>query len=43
LMSTSMCNHCMNFACPFNRVEMKLRETFFKLNPIIDDAWKGVH
>jgi hypothetical protein len=43
LMSRTMCNHCMNFACPFNQVEMKQREAFFKLNPIIDDAWKGVH
>jgi hypothetical protein len=43
LMSRTMRNHCMNFACPFNRAEINLREAFFNLDPIINDAWKGVH
>jgi hypothetical protein len=43
LMSRTMCNHCMNFACPFNRVEITLREAFFNLNPTIADTWKGAH
>jgi hypothetical protein len=41
LMSGLMCNRCMNFACPFNRVEIKVRREFFKRNPIIAKAWKG--
>jgi hypothetical protein len=41
LMSRIMCNRCMNFACPFNRVETSLREAFFNLNPTIANSWKG--
>ena len=41
LMSKTMCNHCMNFACPFNRVKINVRDTFFHLNPTIAVTWKG--
>jgi hypothetical protein len=39
LMGTLMCNHCMNFACPLNRVDQAVREDFFDRNPIIAKAW----
>jgi hypothetical protein len=39
LMSTLMCNHCMNFACPLNRVEQPVRDDFFSRNPIVAKAW----
>ena len=39
VMARFYCNKCMNFACPFNRVERTVREQFFKHNPIISDAW----
>jgi Na+-transporting NADH:ubiquinone oxidoreductase subunit NqrD len=34
------CRHCMNFACPFNRVPNGVRECFFSHNPTVADAWK---
>ena len=40
-MRTAMCAHCMNFACPLNRVEPARREAFFKRNPIIAAAWRS--
>ncbi|MBN1426985.1 MAG: hypothetical protein JXB07_01290 [Anaerolineae bacterium] len=39
LMATLMCNHCMNFACPLNRVEQSVREDFFSRNPVVARAW----
>lgn len=39
-MRTYMCNQCINFACPANRVDKKVREKFFQHNPQIRDAWK---
>jgi hypothetical protein len=39
LMGTLMCNHCMNFACPLNRVDQAVREDFFDRNPIVAKAW----
>jgi hypothetical protein len=39
-MRTYMCNHCINFACPANRVDKKIRDNFFDYNPQIRDAWK---
>ena len=39
-MRTYMCNHCINFACPANRVDKKIRDNFFDHNPQIRDAWK---
>lgn len=33
------CVQCMNFACPLNRVEMDMRNEFFKQNPIVGRAW----
>jgi hypothetical protein len=35
----SFCSHCMNFACPYNNVEEKVRQDFFKRNPIVAKAW----
>ena len=35
-----MCSQCMNFACPFNRVDKKTRSLFFTKNPMVGDAWK---
>jgi hypothetical protein len=39
LMGRVMCARCMNFACPFNRVDREVREAFFALNPVIAQAW----
>lgn len=41
LMARTMCSRCMNFACPFNRVELNIRKAFFNRNPTIANAWKG--
>lgn len=40
-MSRTMCNHCMNFACPLNRVDKTAREAFFERNPSIARAWQA--
>jgi hypothetical protein len=41
LMSSLMCKNCMNFACPFSRIEIEVREAVFNHNPTIAKAWKG--
>ncbi|MBN2118757.1 MAG: hypothetical protein JW730_19465 [Anaerolineales bacterium] len=38
-MHTLMCKHCMNFACPLNNVDQKIRADFFKRNPVVARAW----
>jgi hypothetical protein len=40
LMSRWMCSRCMNFACPFNRVDGQTRQAFLSLNPVISRAWE---
>jgi hypothetical protein len=35
----SYCSECMNFACPLNLVDEKVRAEFFKRNPVIAQAW----
>ena len=35
-----MCSQCMNFACPLNRVDEKVRGQFFDKNPTIAEAWE---
>jgi hypothetical protein len=39
-MTQFLCRQCMNFACPLNRVDRKVRERFFMHNPVVQDAWK---
>lgn len=39
LMTLTMCPHCMNFACPLNRVEAQTRGLFFARNPVVAEAW----
>jgi hypothetical protein len=39
LMERLMCAHCMNFACPLNRVDQTIRDAFFACNPVIAQAW----
>lgn len=34
-----MCSQCMNFACPLNRVDEKVRSQFLDKNPIVAEAW----
>lgn len=34
-----LCTHCMNFACPLNRVKPDIRKRFFAKNPVIGKAW----
>jgi hypothetical protein len=35
----SFCSHCMNFACPYNSVEERVRADFFRRNPAVASAW----
>ena len=41
LMARTMCSHCMNFACPLNRVDQRTRAAFFARNPQVSRAWEG--
>ncbi len=34
-----MCSRCMNFACPLNSVNKKVRKQFFDRNPSVAEAW----
>ena len=34
-----LCSQCINFACPFNGVDEKVRREFFKRNPEVGRAW----
>jgi len=34
-----MCSQCMNFACPLNCVDEKVRGQFFANNSIVAKAW----
>lgn len=34
------CSQCMNFACPLNHVDEKVRDQFFDRNPIVAEAWR---
>jgi hypothetical protein len=38
-MAARMCSHCMNFACPFNRVDAAARKAFLDRNPSVARAW----
>ena len=40
ILTVFMCSQCMNFACPINRVDEKVRSQFFEKNPVIGEAWK---
>jgi hypothetical protein len=35
----SFCSQCMNFACPLNNVDPRVRADFFKRNPVVASAW----
>lgn len=35
----SYCSECMNFACPLNITDEKVRAAFFKRNPAVARAW----
>ena len=35
----SNCSQCMNFACPLNIVDEKVRAAFFERNPTVARAW----
>ncbi len=35
-----MCNRCMNFNCPLNRVDQVTRLAFLKQNPLLEEARK---
>jgi len=39
-LKTFYCNHCINFACPFNNIDSEIRNDFFDKNPAIGEAWK---
>lgn len=34
------CNHCINFACPFNNVDAEVKNQFFIKNPSVRKAWR---
>ena len=35
-----LCSRCMNFACPLNTVDERVRQAFFERNPAVAQAWK---
>jgi len=35
----SYCSECMNFACPLNLTDEKVRAAFFERNPAVARAW----
>ena len=35
-----MCSQCMNFACPLNHVDEKVRGQFFDKNQVVAEAWE---
>jgi hypothetical protein len=39
LMAVRMCSRCMNFACPFNRVQGPVRQAFLERNPSVARVW----
>ncbi len=41
LLKKYYCSYCINFACPLNNVDNKIREVFFSKNPVVGDAWKN--
>lgn len=41
LMGRLMCARCMNFACPFNHVDLAMRDAFFVHNPTLAAAWRA--
>jgi hypothetical protein len=42
LIRMNHCKKCMNFSCPLNCVENKIKEDFFKNNPSLGEAWKSL-
>lgn len=41
VLNSQLCTHCMNFACPLNRVKPEVRALFFARNPVVAEAWNG--
>ena len=41
ILTVFMCSQCMNFACPLNRVDKKVRDQFFDKNPTVGKAWRN--
>ena len=39
VLQRSFCSHCMNFACPLNRVGDDVKVAFFAHNPVVAAAW----
>ncbi|MBN2516117.1 MAG: hypothetical protein JXC33_08815 [Deltaproteobacteria bacterium] len=39
-MMNFLCSQCINFACPLNCVDKKVRGQFFAINPIIAEVWR---
>jgi hypothetical protein len=37
---TFLCSQCINFACPLNTVDDKVRKDFFELHPEIAKSWE---
>ena len=40
VLQTKICVDCVNFSCPFNKVDKETRDAFLKRNPVMLDAWK---
>lgn len=41
ILSVFMCSKCMNFACPLNHVDKRVREKFFEKNPAAGESWRN--
>lgn len=35
-----ICALCINFSCPFNRVDKQFRDSYLKRNPVMRKAWE---
>ncbi len=40
IMVNNICSACVNFSCPFNRVDKKHRDAYLLKNPMMKKAWE---
>ncbi len=40
VMVKHICAACVNFSCPFNRVDKKYRDAYLRKNPVMRKAWE---
>jgi hypothetical protein len=40
ILRTRVCNHCINFSCPLNKVPQDIIQEFLERNPTMREAWQ---